>query len=283
VAGVIGLQKLSPLAENHAWPRTTLLQTILFNLRYYVSYLAQELGIAATVIVLAGLVFGFLRQRRAALYEAWAVCGFGLVLILPPHDLRYLFFIYPALVVLGYSLLQELGSRVAGDQKAWVVPAAAAVLWFVAAAHVPHVYLKGPAEAARLVAAAGPERVLYCGRTNGTFIFSVRSFGGRNTVVLRGDKLPRQFFEPAAFETFAHDYGIQQVVLERNKVERRAWDKLFDSPPAGLQLIREIPLDSSEQNLSGALRVFRFTNPSTTPKSTVKIRMMSGAELDTDL
>jgi hypothetical protein len=134
-----------------------------------------------------------------------------------------------------------------------------------------------------VVAAAGPERVLYCGRTNGTFIFSVRSIaGGRHVAVLRGDKLPAKFFAPDAFEMFAHEYGIQQVVLERNKVERRAWDKLFDSPPPGFELVREITLDSSEENLSGALRVFRFANPSSTPKSAVRIKMMSGAELDTD-
>ncbi|HWR50160.1 MAG TPA: glycosyltransferase family 39 protein [Bryobacteraceae bacterium] len=282
VAGVIAVQKLSPFTHNTTWPQTTLPQTVLVNIPYYLQELTEEFGLVATIVVLAGVAFAVFRPRPAgnALYAAWAIAGLGLVAVLPPRDPRYLFFIYPALAVLGYSLLAELGRRLLGARRAWAMPAAAAAAWMLLVAQVPHVYLRGPAEAARVVAAAGPERVLYCGRTNGTFIFSVRSMdGGRHFSVLRGDKLPAEVFAPGAFEAFAHEYGIQQIVLERNKVERRAWDKLFDSPPQGLELVREIALDSSEQNLSGALRVFRFANPSPTPKSMVKIRMMSGEEL----
>lgn len=286
VAGIVAVQKLSPFTQNSGWPKTTLVETVTVNVPYYLRELTEEFGLIATVIVLAGVAFAAVRRRpgTCALYAAWAVTGLGLVAVLPPRDPRYLFFIYPAMLVLGYTLLAELGKRLLGERRAWALPATAAAAWILLFAHIPNVYLRGPSEAARLVAAASPERVLYCGRTNGTFIFSVRSMAGRrNVAVLRGDKLPAGIFDPKAFEAFAHDYGIQHVVLERNKVERRAWDKLFDSPPPGLELVREIALDSSEENLSGALRVFRFANPSSNPKSTVKIRMMSGEELDTDL
>jgi hypothetical protein len=146
------------------------------------------------------------------------------------------------------------------------------------------VFLKGPSDAARTVLAASPGRVLYCGRSNGSFIFSVRSLSDHSRItVIRGDKLPSEIFLPEHFEDFAHEYGIEQIVLERNDAERRRWDDLFSKPSPSMELVSEIPMVSSEPVLNGKLRVYRFTRPSPTPKHEVTLRMMNGAELKTGL
>jgi hypothetical protein len=147
---------------------------------------------------------------------------------------------------------------------------------------VPPVFLRGPSEAAAAVVAGHPERVVYCGRFNGLFIFAMRSLDpGLRVAVIRGDKLPASELTPAEFEKFAHRYGVTHVVVERRAIPK-SWDTLYSSPSPSMELLQELPLDSNDPALSGRLRIFRFNNPSPHPESTLTLRTIGG-RLDADL
>jgi hypothetical protein len=118
--------------------------------------------------------------------------------------------------------------------------------------------------------------VLYCGLTNGNFIFTVRSLDPQlHTVVIRGDKLPETIFSPEEFEDFAHRYGINYIVLEHAPNPPAGWtapwEQLRTQPTPSMIFEREIPLTSSTTEYNGELRIYRFTNPSPTPESTLKL------------
>ncbi len=282
VAGVTALQKSSPLAANAEWPRTTLLQTAAVNASLYAGKLREEFGAVAAVFMLASaVVFGTAKRRTPNdLYVAWIVCGILLMLVLPPADPRYGFFVYPAMILIAYAALDAAGRKLLPRRAVWALPVGAAVAWFAAVARPATVYLRGPSAAAQTVLASSPRRVLYCGRANGSFIFSMRSLApGTQPIVIRGDKLPAGVFERRTFDAFASEYGIEQIVLEFSNANRRPWDTLFEKPHPAMELLREIPLETSEPMLSGTLRVFRFTKPSPDPKRTVKLRMMNGEEI----
>ncbi|HVX65419.1 MAG TPA: hypothetical protein VHA11_02395, partial [Bryobacteraceae bacterium] len=126
------------------------------------------------------------------------------------------------------------------------------------------------------------QRILYCGRSNGNFIFALRSLDRkRETATIRGDKLPRALFAPGEIEKFAHEYGVNYLVLERSAIPR-AWDALAEAAPSSFQFVKDLPLASSDNWLNGRLRVFRFLNPSPTPESTLRLKA-SGVDLNADL
>ena len=99
--------------------------------------------------------------------------------------------------------------------------------------------------------------------------------------MIRGDKLPPEMFTPSRFEKFAHDYGVEYVILEHTII-RRPWDALVKQAPQSFALVKDVPLASSDDKLNGTLRVFRFANPSPNPESTLKLRAL-GSPIETDL
>jgi hypothetical protein len=207
---------------------------------------------------------------------------FLVAFLMPPYDYRYVFFGYAALVVVVCSVSFEAAKRLLSPRLAWTAPAVLAALWFSTHITTRPAFLHGPAEAARLMAPARPERILYCGRSNGNFIFALRALDRkRETATIRGDKLPRALFAPGAFEKFAHEYGVNYVVLERSSIPR-PWDALAYAAPPSFQLVEDLPLTSSDAWLNGRLRVLRFLNPSPTPESTLRLKA-AGVELDADL
>ncbi|MDQ3821261.1 MAG: hypothetical protein M3362_26775, partial [Acidobacteriota bacterium] len=177
----------------------------------------------------------------------------------------------------GYSMLINLCRLILPAARVWYLPAAAALVWVIInLSGTPVEFLHGPAEAAQLVEGAKPDRVLYCGRTNGNFIFTTRTIDPQHhTVVIRGDKLPESIYTPEEFEDFAHRYGINYIVFERTeKVSEdwtMPWESLRQRPTPSMAFEREIQLSSSDSDFNGELRIYRFTNPSANPESTLKL------------
>jgi hypothetical protein len=139
--------------------------------------------------------------------------------------------------------------------------------------------LHGPAQAAAGVVTGSPSRILYCGKTDGSFIFAVRCLDPEiRTVVIRGEKLPASTFNISEFENLAHRYGINYIILEHGPDYRSGsyspapWDSLRTAALPNLELKQVIPLTSSsfKESFKGSLYVYRFTNPSRNPENLLK-------------
>jgi 4-amino-4-deoxy-L-arabinose transferase-like glycosyltransferase len=264
------------VAGNSKWPRFDALRVLQHNVPYYAGVVRQEFGILPAVLVLIAIIFLF---RQNTLYAAWTACVFLVALFMPPYDLRYVFFAYPAMVVAGCSVLFR-GARMAFPQRAaWIVPAATAAVWFLAHVAERPVFLHGPFEAASMIAGSQPVRILYCGRSNGSFTFAVRSLDpALRMAVIRGDKLAREIFAPRELQRFAHDYGIGYLVLEHTEIPR-AWDHFFYDMPQCFVFVGDLPIESSDHWMNGRLRVFRFRNPSAKPARTLRLQAL-GVPID---
>jgi 4-amino-4-deoxy-L-arabinose transferase-like glycosyltransferase len=258
------------------------------NWRFYVRVLRAELGTGPAILVAVAFVAFLLLPRRGRrdlaandLYLAWALPAIGLLLVIGPFAERYLFLAFPALLVIGYAALLRISGWLLPPQRAWYAPAAVAAAYFLFHLNTPITFMRGPSEAARKVVSAAPGRVLYCGQTDGSFIFAVRSLDpDLRTVVIRGDKLSRSTFDPVQFEDFAHRYGIRHIVLESTPAGS-PWDRLRASPSPSMVLEQEIPLACSQRRWNGDLRVYRFTNPSPNPDNTLKLPIpVIGSDLE---
>lgn len=280
-----GVNQALPSAATHVH-QTTYGSLIVRNLNFYVTGYPQAAGPAGVILMAALLaaICGRLMQRKqAALYTAWAVSSFVILLLLRPFATRYLFFTYPALIVLGISGLVSIVERLT-RRRAWGIAAAAAVV-LLALVQFPYrtQYLRGPDEAARLIAGAKPKRVLYCGGTDGNFIFHYRALRpDLGTTVITGDKLSNETFTPEGLEEFAHDYGVQYIALEEieDLPVKRPWLPLLKTPARSMVAEQDIPITSSGR-WNGMLRIYRFTNPSDNPKDALSMRMfMIGGMMD---
>jgi hypothetical protein len=203
------------------------------------------------------------------LYLAWVLAVSIELLFLPPYDSRYLFFMQPALIILAYAALCRLSELVLRPSRAWLIPSAVVVAMVVLnVARVP-VFLQGPSTAASLAVGDGDNRILYFGRTNGPFIFALRTLDPKlESVVIRGDKLPSELLQADRFETFAYDYGVNFVILEQTN-RTVVWDELLASPTRSMHWQADIPLRCTFPDRSGTLHIYRFTNPSPNPKQTL--------------
>jgi hypothetical protein len=262
------------------------------NAMSYVSGMDQHLGTPLLAVVAAAIVvfsIEALRNRpghaKNTLYVAWTAAALALTLVAWQINNRYLLFAYPPMVVIGLVALYRLSARLFAPRIAWGVPSAVAAVMALSTAGSPGNYLYGPAEAASVIRDPAASRVVYCGHTDGAFIFSARAAepdGAAGPAILRGDKLPASTFNPAEFEDFAHRYGIGYVILERT-ANRRPWDALRASPSASMVLVRTIRQSASTAVVpSGELYVYRFTNPASDPESTLTIpvgKLRSAIEL----
>jgi 4-amino-4-deoxy-L-arabinose transferase-like glycosyltransferase len=258
------------------------------NLTFYAGHYYGVVGPAGLILIAAVAIACGLRlygRRPVSLYASWVIASLAVPLLIRPYNTRYLFFTLPALIVLGYVALNRVALRLSGKPTvataALLVVACISVSW-----KFPYriFYLHGPDEAARWLAASRPKRILYCGETDGNFIFSYRSaLDASSTSIITADKLPPGAFKPDAIERFAHEYGIQYVVVEDLPAggANRPWTWMTQSPPPAMSLERKIPMTSSTGRWNGMLRVFRFSNPSAHPKDVLSMRMwMSGRTMD---
>jgi hypothetical protein len=238
----------------------------------YASWIADDLrGLPGLFAVCAiGLwawaVYKGGRQRLGlSFYLAWIIPVAGVLLVIRAVNGRYLLFMIPAAVAMGYVVLFRSCAYLLGKERSWWIPAGFAAAWFVAGLFCRPEFLRGPAEAAALTVQGTPTRILYAGEADGNFIFAVRALDAKfQTTVIPAAKLPPNMFESAAFEQFCREYGINWIVLE--DVPRvAAWSSLRTASTASMQLERTIPLESNRHRWRGNLRVYRFASPSEHP------------------
>ena len=275
---VMLLSRAGGTGNNAGWRNWPLYRVIDHHIDFYSRAVAAEIGLAATIflaVAAAWYIIVRIRSRAAFresdLYAAWAASAMGLMLILRPWEARYLFYAFAPLAVIGFTVAAAAGRRIAGaGNRAWAPACAIAAAAFTISESRPPDRLDGMAEAARLVAASVPRRVLAAGSHNGSFIFEMRAADpGGTSMVLRADKLPDEVQLPGAFERFLHEFGIGAVVIE-DTVQPEVYDWLRHTRPSSLVLERTIPL-RARHAADGDLLVFRFTNPSPTPADSIHL------------
>ena len=267
---------------------TNRLQQILMrNLPYYGSGLVRTAGIVFVIVAVAAVAVSLFRlatskpgASRDALYLAWAVPAFGVLLELAVVDDRYLLFVVAPLCVIAFAALERWGRALLGPKRGWWPAVGLATVLAAVNLATPLPFLRGPADAARMVVNGEPTRIIYCGRTNGAFIAAVRTLDpAMQETIIRGDKLPPAAFTPGGFEEFARRFGVNYVVIESTPLVR-PWNALYARPAPSMRLAHELPLQSSDPLANGRVRVYRFTNPSPTPESTLTFRV---GRIETDL
>jgi hypothetical protein len=182
--------------------------------------------------------------------------------------------------VLGYASLWKILQRLCPGRERWTLASGVLILLLSLIWSFPprDVFLRGPDQAAGLLARTGAHRILYCGGTDGNFVFNYRSARpSLDTIIILGDKLPRDLFMPSRFETFARQYSIEYLVLERpNSLRERTrhpWESLLDSVPPSMVLEKNFLLTSSIERWNGSLGIYRFTKPSPHPDENLTMKM----------
>jgi hypothetical protein len=264
------------------------MQAFLHNVSYYTTNFPSVTGPAGLVLgacLILALLRRSLRVERVGIYVSWAVTAMLVLLAIGPYTTRYLFFVLPPVIVLGYASLFSVAEQFQ-IRRSWTV-AAALILTLIALpwgyrAH--RIFLLGPDVVAHTLAERSPSRILYCGGTDGSFMFSYRSSrAGLDTTIIPGDKLPRQVFTPAGIEAFAHRYGIQYIVLEHatglRERARHPWEALIEKASPSMVHERAVKLASSDGRWNGALHIYHFTDPSPHPEDvlTMKMNMIGGS------
>jgi 4-amino-4-deoxy-L-arabinose transferase-like glycosyltransferase len=257
------------------------------NAGFYFDYLIRWMGLIPTLFMLTAFVLSLADTWAEAripgrhLYAAWAAGAWAVLLWIGPYDVRYLFFVLPPMILLAYQLLGRVAGLVLRDNRRWLAPAGVAAYTVAIGLAVPQHFLRGPAQAADLLVTGKPRRILYCGSTDGNFIFAVRTRDPRlETIVLSGDKLPAQLFTPAEFDKFAHRFGVEYVVLEQPSPSR-AYASLGSLGPDTLIWQQDIPMASSWPRWQNSkLSIYKFTNPSPQPEQALGIMVDKiGAEV----
>lgn len=207
---------LAPLAVLSVWfGRANLMllagaggQFGLFSVRNWLFYLAEipswYIGWPAVVFMVAGAAAGIAGRapRQAWLWAAWGALFYLAFSIIGYKSARLAMFVLPACAWFagaGLAALAEGG----GVRKGLVYAAAVlavsgtATLSLLRLPETSHI----AARAAHRALVEAPERILYSGFSNGTFIFRIRELAGRRKpVVVRADKV----FRPALVQ---HELG----------------------------------------------------------------------------
>lgn len=270
------------------WERLSLTQRTFVNVAYYLERLSLSVGLGWFLCGMAGFVAlsvvlvrrEHLEPARLRVYVAWLAAVCFLLVVIPPRASRYLFYLYPPLIALGLAWLSGLGRLLLGQRRAWSVPVAVTAVWLALTAPAPAHFLLGPREAARVVLEEKTHRVLFCGRELGAFVFGVRSLDEQGkSVVIAGEKLPAEVYQPQEFERFAREFGIQAVVLQVG--QPAPWDGIVAAPVPSLTHLRTVPLHSTVRARNGELRIYRVLNPSLQPRRHLRIfSHLAGREID---
>lgn len=248
-------------------------EIIFHHVKFYPTVLYAEFGLLASLFIVGSVVVLLVGQFRLpaspadALYLAWALASAVFVTLIAGWDQRYLFFVYPALVFLGCVGLARLSNAVAGRRWTWLLPSAVTLFLLVQFLQAPPCTIFGPGQAAEYVLGQSAKRILYCGKSDGSFIFAARALSASpQLTVLRGDKLPPETFATEAFLAFLRRNRIEYVVLEHTTIPNpwlpQSWLALEESPPPSLVLEREWPVLCQPYRLiNGRLRIYRVTDP----------------------
>jgi hypothetical protein len=276
---VIALARLSApfqgTGADQVAPPGERLEIAVFNTLFYLNSFRDLVGTIPAILIGCAVVAAAVlrasgaweRKQSLALYWAWAASAFAVLLGIGAYSPRYLFYVYPACAVIVFASLFRLSSRFS-QSRSWWVPTVVMLGCAVAGLTVRAPFLRGPSEAAELIMANQPRRILYCGTSDGHFIFQVRVLDPRlATTVIPGDKLSEKELSPEEFDRFAARHGIQYVVLEKT-VRRQVYDRLHEAPTASMVLERRIPLASVYPRWDGGhLSVYRIRNlPAASPE-----------------
>jgi hypothetical protein len=276
VASALGLailaRQLNWNGINQSWAKTGLLQRLAHHAHFYA--LNRMLGLVLVLICLISyrLPGGRDDLRKDRLYIAWLTAALLVLIGAPAYSPRYLFFAIPAFMLLFYHGLMRLG-RFLLPSSPWVIPVAVclvSVAYGLTTSRVP--YLVGPSEAAMFLHNNGYRRLLFCGNSNGAFIFALRSNDpSLSSTVIRGDKLPDGIYLPEQLNAFISQYGIEAVVLERTKYGQ-PWDYLSPEVLPFLSLQRVVPMTDSTSERSGSLSLYRVLKPSKATHESLQVQ-----------
>jgi len=257
---------------NQSWARESALQHLVHNWNFYLHYGLPGLVLVGLCLLSYGLPGGRDDFTKDRLYIAWLLATVLILLPAPAYSPRYMFFSIPPVLVLLYNGLRRVGGLLSPQYRCVVAAAVCLVLVAYGLVNAHVVYLRGPAEVAKILHDSGHRRLLYCGgSTNGAFIFAVRTNDSTlSTIVIRGDKLPEGTFDPEQLRGFVSRYGIDAVVLERTD-RPQAWDELSSETLPFLSFERVVPLTDSDHQMSGSLLVYRVPNPSKVPESSLPV------------
>ncbi len=282
---VLALTKLSA-PVNHVGvsrqfaPTQTIWPSVVNNVTYYGLDLWKQFGLVVGAWLLLStcafvLVPSLRRRHESQLYLAWILALAPVLLPAANRDVRYFLFGMPALIVLGYDGLALALKRVLPLQfvPTLVGLVAVCVASYLLAGFLRHNFRStAHREAALALKDRAPRRLLYCGEKPTFLAWAMRVENpDSKTVMFRADKLDPVIFTPEAFEQFAWRYGVDTVVVEPGR-KPHLWDFLFDHPTKSMVCARLI--EGGWQNRS-KFQIFEFTNPSSTPDSTLNVPISS--------
>jgi 4-amino-4-deoxy-L-arabinose transferase-like glycosyltransferase len=244
----------------------------------YFEWAKADLAGLPAVFSLCAIVAPLLAWRREGvrfrlgLYWAWIVSTALVLADLGDTNNRYLFFLFPATITVGYAWLYGGCARRWGNTTAAIMVSGFALAWVASGWLHQREFLRGPSEAANMVSRTGPARVLYAGEADGQFIFAVRAADPKLQItVISGGKLPREAFQPDRLKEFCAQYGIDWLVVE-NAPAAHPWNALAASRPGFLQLERSIPLESTRVRWrSGSLNVYRILRGEAAPGGVLEV------------
>ena len=276
--------KAGSLVSDAGWAQ----YVVIRNLVFYAWRLKMFFGLPTVLSTVAAcrayLVLRFRQPERVAslaLYAAWAAAVIPVPLIAWMNDERYLFGGFPAYVVILLGIVRLAAqTRWEGAPVRWAT-IISTVLFFGFPLGDYVTYASGPFDAAEYVWQQKPQRVLVCGRGEYQFIFKIRCLAGiqPQMVILRGSKVRPEALRPEEFDQFAHDYGLQYVVIgddwRRNSLRPKeyAWDALLEQPSQHMQLDEKLPMRNTYRFMEGDMFIYRFTNPSPNPSSELDLQM----------
>jgi len=237
-------------------------------IKSYIGWIASDLLGLPGVFALCSIAAYIVAVRKVGAlkvslkrYYIWIISAAAVLLTLGIASDRYFFFLLPAVVTVGYAWLFRGCGVLWGKRRAEFAICVFAAAWLVAGLFVPVEFLRGPGDAAALVAKGAPSRVLYAGTADGNFIFAIRSLDPKLQItVIPGGKLPPSTFEPAALEQFCRQYGINWIVFENVPGDFR-WSGLTGRWPASMKFERSFPGASSRAQWRGTFDVYSFMPP----------------------
>ena len=130
-------------------------------------------------------------------------------------------------------------------------------------------FLSGPAQAAAYVFENHARRVLYCGLTDGNFMFSLRTLDQNlNDSVVPCYKIPEGERRPDALPNFARRINADYLIVEHAN-RPQPWDgQLTDS---NLSLEKVIPQDGSQRRYKGNLCIYHVSGNTDPPEYELEV------------
>ena len=248
------------------WAPVSIPDRVIRGIHYYGLVIYRQFGLVAIGgIIAAAVLFRTTLRNDVArdtciFYLSWLAATFGVLLAVPAYDKRYLWFAYPAIVAVAATALHSVLAQYSDLRKANLAVLAIATVFCVWNLRTEPVRVTGPAAAAALTGTGG--RILYCGTSNGSFIFAMRMLDERRTThVIRADKVVSPLRE-LGLAPFVRKFGISAIVAEAN-LGSSSCDDLRQHAASLNGKPESVPIRSNFATLDGTLEIYRV--PVATP------------------